>query len=47
MAVALLLSAARIILPIIWAEGLRAVFLPSMAPRPVAGIKRVQSVRML
>jgi squalene monooxygenase len=36
LAVLLLIGASRIILPIIWAEGLRAVFLPSLAPKPSA-----------
>lgn len=47
MALALLLAASQIILPIIWSEGLRAVFLPVLAPKPVEGIRRVQSVRKL
>ncbi|KAF5835297.1 SE-domain-containing protein [Dunaliella salina] len=32
--VLLLVSASRIIFPIIWAEGIRAVFLPWLAPKP-------------
>lgn len=32
--IGLLLAAARIILPIIWGEGVRAVFFPSLAPKP-------------
>lgn len=47
MSFALLVAASRIILPIIWAEGLRAVFLPALAPKPTAAIKRVQSLRRL
>ncbi|KAI8470182.1 MAG: SE-domain-containing protein [Monoraphidium minutum] len=39
--IALLVSAAKIILPILWSEGPRAVFLPSLAPKPLEGIKRV------
>jgi hypothetical protein len=34
LAVLLLIGASRIIVPIIWAEGLRAVFLPALAPKP-------------
>lgn len=30
----LLLAAAKIIFPIIWAEGIRAVFFPALAPKP-------------
>ncbi|KIZ01653.1 squalene monooxygenase [Monoraphidium neglectum] len=41
MAVALLLSASKIILPILWSEGLRAVFLPALAPKPLEGIRKV------
>lgn len=44
MAIALLITAASIILPIIRAEGMRAVFFPVLAPRPTTGIKRVQSM---
>ena len=47
MGLLLLLGAARIILPIIYAEGPRAVFAPSLAPRPMGGIKRVQSASKL
>ncbi len=43
MSVCLLLVASRIILPIIWNEGLRAIFLPKLEPLPKEGIKRVQS----
>ncbi len=35
MGVLLLLGASRIIFPIIWAEGVRAVFIPWLAPRPL------------
>eukprot|EP00879_Flechtneria_rotunda_P015936 GHRR01016666.1.p1 GENE.GHRR01016666.1~~GHRR01016666.1.p1 ORF type:complete len:209 (+),score=57.30 GHRR01016666.1:623-1249(+) len=45
MCVALLVVASRIILPIIWAEGLRAVFVPKLAPRPLSSIKKVESLR--
>ncbi|GFR50196.1 hypothetical protein Agub_g12364 [Astrephomene gubernaculifera] len=38
MAAALLAVACRIIFPIIWTEGLRAVFLPSLAPKPVVSV---------
>jgi hypothetical protein len=47
MCVALLVVASRIILPIIWAEGLRAVFLPQLAPKPLSNVKRVESLRSL
>eukprot|EP00798_Chlamydomonas_sp_ICE-L_P022067 gene22067-29132_t len=40
MGMALLLVAARIIFPIIYAEGIRAVFLPKLAPRPTSSIRR-------
>jgi squalene monooxygenase len=42
MALALLVSASRIILPILWAEGVRAVFFPGLAPKPLKGIKSVE-----
>lgn len=45
MSLALLAAAARIILPIIWSEGLRAVFFPRLAPKPMANIKRVESMQ--
>jgi hypothetical protein len=45
MCVALLVVASRIILPIIWAEGLRAVFFPKLAPKPLDSVRRVESVR--
>lgn len=45
MALALLLVACRIILPIIWAEGVRAVFLPSLAPKPLGALAAVAAVR--
>jgi hypothetical protein len=44
---ALLAVASRIILPIIWAEGLRAVFFPKLAPRPLENIRRVESTKQL
>jgi squalene monooxygenase len=47
LALALLIAASRIILPIIWNEGLRAVFLPKLAPKPLEGIKKVQSKQTL
>jgi hypothetical protein len=47
MCIALLLVASRIILPIIWAEGLRAVFFPRLAPKPLDSIKKVESMRTL
>jgi len=47
LALALLVAASRIILPIIWNEGLRAVFLPKLAPQPLGGIKKVQSMQTL
>mmetsp|Transcript_26909 Transcript_26909/g.58754 ORF Transcript_26909/g.58754 Transcript_26909/m.58754 type:complete len:505 (-) Transcript_26909:910-2424(-) len=43
MGILLLLGAARIIFPIIRAEGFRAVFLPALAPKPTHGIRRVSS----
>jgi squalene monooxygenase len=42
MALALLVSASRIILPILWSEGVRAVFFPVLAPKPRKGIKSVE-----
>lgn len=47
MCIALLIVASRIILPIIWVEGLRAVFLPSLAPKPLNNVKRVESLRSM
>eukprot|EP00882_Tetradesmus_deserticola_P017539 GHRQ01018789.1.p1 GENE.GHRQ01018789.1~~GHRQ01018789.1.p1 ORF type:complete len:228 (+),score=117.48 GHRQ01018789.1:306-989(+) len=47
MCIALLVVASRIILPIIWVEGLRAVFLPKLAPKPLNNIKRVESLRSM
>lgn len=47
MCIALLLVASRIILPIIWTEGLRAVFFPKLAPKPLESIRRVESSRRL
>jgi len=47
MCCALLFVASRIILPIIWTEGLRAVFFPRLAPKPLSGIKKVESIRGL
>ncbi|KAG2429450.1 hypothetical protein HYH02_014032 [Chlamydomonas schloesseri] len=53
MALALLAVACRIILPIIWAEGPRAVFFPALAPKPVVSmapngaVKRSTSVGVL
>ncbi|KAG2422456.1 hypothetical protein HXX76_016026 [Chlamydomonas incerta] len=53
MALALLAVACRIIFPIIWAEGVRAVFLPALAPKPVVsvaangGVKRSTSMGVL
>lgn len=45
MSVALLVTASKIILPILWSEGLRAVFLPGLAPKPMHGIKAVKMGR--
>ena len=42
MGMLLLLCAARIILPIIWAEGVVAVFFPSFASKPLERTKAVQ-----
>ena len=42
MSLALLVSASKIILPILWAEGVRAVFFPQLAPKPLKGIKSVE-----
>lgn len=47
MCLALLAVASRIILPIIWNEGLRAVFFPRLAPKPLEGIKKVESLRSM
>jgi squalene monooxygenase len=57
MAIALLAVAVRIIAPIIWAEGVRAVFFPALAPKPVISmapgpggksvVRRSSSVGML
>ncbi|WIA08305.1 hypothetical protein OEZ85_007748 [Tetradesmus obliquus] len=47
MCIALLIVASRIILPIIWVEGLRAVFFPSLAPKPLNNVKRVESLRSM
>lgn len=47
MCVALLVVASRIILPIIWNEGLRAVFFPRLAPKPLNNIRKVESMRSL
>lgn len=47
MCLALLAVASRIILPIIWNEGLRAVFFPRLAPKPLENIKKVESLRNL
>jgi squalene monooxygenase len=41
LAAALLVAASRIILPIVWSEGPRAVFAPALAPKPVGAIKKV------
>lgn len=41
-ALMLLLAASRIIVPIIWAEGLRAVFTPSLAPRPLRSVRTLE-----
>jgi squalene monooxygenase len=46
MGVLLLLAAARIIFPIIHAEGFRAVFMPYLAPRPLP-LKRSMSTAAL
>mmetsp|Transcript_3063 Transcript_3063/g.7681 ORF Transcript_3063/g.7681 Transcript_3063/m.7681 type:complete len:513 (-) Transcript_3063:644-2182(-) len=43
MGVLLLLGAARIILPIIYNEGVRAVFFPALAPRPTGSLARAPS----
>lgn len=45
MSIALLVSASKIIIPILWSEGLRAVFLPSLAPKPLEGIRKVELSR--
>ncbi len=45
MAFALLAVACRIIFPIIWAEGVRAVFFPRLAPRPVVSVGPDGAVR--
>jgi squalene monooxygenase len=47
MCLALLAVASRIILPIIWAEGLRAVFFPKLAPKPLGNVRRVESSKLL
>jgi hypothetical protein len=47
MCIALLVVASRIILPIIWVEGVRAVFFPKLAPKPLNNIKRVESLRTM
>lgn len=47
MCLALLFVASRIILPIIWNEGLRAVFFPRLAPKPLENIKKVESLRSM
>jgi squalene monooxygenase len=46
LAAALLVAASRIILPIVWSEGPRAVFAPALAPRPVGAIKKVKQRRL-
>ena len=43
MGILLLYGAARIILPIIYAEGICAVFLPRLAARPIHGMRKVAS----
>lgn len=47
MCLALLAVASRIILPIIWNEGLRAVFFPRLAPKPLENIRKVESLRSI
>jgi hypothetical protein len=47
MCIALLIVASRIILPIIWVEGVRAVFFPKLAPKPLNNVKRVESLRTM
>jgi len=47
MALALLVAAARIILPIVWSEGPRAVFAPALAPRPTGAIRKVEAAQQL
>jgi hypothetical protein len=47
MCIALLVVASRIILPIIWVEGVRAVFFPKLAPKPLNNIRRVESLRTM
>jgi len=42
MSIALLVNASQIILPILWSEGVRAVFFPGLAPKPLKGIKSVE-----
>jgi hypothetical protein len=43
MGILLLYGAARIIFPIIYAEGICAVFLPRLAARPIHGMRKVAS----
>lgn len=43
MGILLLYGAARIIFPIIYAEGVRAVYMPKLAPKPTQAIRRVSS----
>jgi hypothetical protein len=43
MAILLLIGASRIILPIIYAEGIAAVFLPWLASKPTKAMIRVSS----
>jgi hypothetical protein len=44
LSILLLLGAARIIFPIIMAEGFAAVFLPRLATKPTRAIQRVSGV---
>lgn len=43
MGLLLLFGASRIIFPIIYAEGFRAVFMPWLAPKPAQGLRRTTS----
>jgi len=44
MGMLLLLGAARIIFPIIWAEGIMAVFFPRLAVKPLERTKAMQRI---
>lgn len=47
MGLLLLIVAARIIVPIIWSEGVRAVFFPSLAPTPVLGAVKLAAKKVV